>query len=201
MALNHEPIVKRCRALDINPAVLGYTNKKSSRNPGGARRKKLSEYGMQLREKQKIRFIYGILEKQLLNYYKIADRKEGMTGENLLSILETRFDNIVFRMNMAQTRREARQLVTHGHFLVNGKKANIPSMRLRVGDVITVKETSRKSPKIKELIDGLDTGIFPAWLDVDKQNATATVTALPKREDIDYLVEEHYIVEWYSKKV
>ena len=201
MALNHEPIVKRCRALDINPAVLGYANKKSSRNPGGNRRKKLSEYGMQLREKQKIRFIYGILEKQLLNYYKIADRKEGMTGENLLSILETRFDNVIFRMNMAQTRREARQLVTHGHFLVNGKKANIPSMRLRVGDVITVKETSRKSPKIKELMDGLDVAIFPAWLDVDKQNATATVTALPKREDIDYLVEEHYIVEWYSKKV
>lgn len=201
MALNHEPIVKRCRALDINPAVLGYTNKKSSRNPGGNRRKKLSEYGMQLREKQKIRFIYGILEKQLLNYYKIADRKEGMTGENLLTILETRFDNVIFRMNMAQTRREARQLVTHGHFLVNGKKANIPSMRLRVGDVISVKETSRKSPKIKELIEGLEGGIFPAWLDVDKQNATATVIALPKREDIDYLVEEHYIVEWYSKKV
>ena len=200
MALNHEPIVKRCRALDINPAVLGYTNKKSFRNPGGARRKKLSEYGMQLREKQKIRFIYGILEKQLLNYYKIADRKEGMTGENLLSILETRFDNVIFRMNMATTRKEARQLVAHGHFLVNGKKANIPSMRLRVGDVISVKETSRKSPKIKQLIDELEGGLFPAWLDVDKANATATITAYPKREDIDFLVEEHYIVEWYSKR-
>ena len=199
MALNHEPIVKRCRALDINPAVLGYANKKSSRNPGGNRRKKLSEYGMQLREKQKIRFIYGILEKQLLNYYKIADRKEGMTGENLLSILETRFDNVIFRMNMAQTRREARQLVTHGHFLVNGKKANIPSMRLRVGDVITVCETSRSSAKFDAVVASTESRIVPKWLDMNKDTLEGKVVAFADREDIDLPIEEHLIVEYYSK--
>ena len=199
MALNHEPIVKRCRALDINPAVLGYTNKKSSRNPGGARRKKLSEYGMQLREKQKIRFIYGILEKQLLNYYKIADRKEGMTGENLLTILETRFDNVIFRMNMAQTRREARQLVTHGHFTINGKKANIPSIIIKQGDVIAVAESSRESDKIKSLLELMESKVAPKWLEVDKAKASAKVVALPSREDVDFPFEEHLIVELYSK--
>ncbi|MBR5528213.1 MAG: 30S ribosomal protein S4 [Clostridia bacterium] len=199
MAVNHEPIVKRCRALDISPAVLGYTNKKSFRNPNGAKRKKLSEYGMQLREKQKVKFIYGVLEKQFRNYYKLADRKEGMTGENLISILETRLDNVVFRMNMATTRKEARQLVVHGHFLINGKKADIPSMRVRVGDVISVKETSRKSEKIKSLVENLESYQAPAWLSIDKENVTATVVALPKREDIDYPLEEHLIVELYSK--
>ncbi len=166
----------------------------------GAARKKVSEYGLQLREVQKAKRYYGIPEKQFRNYYKIADRKEGMTGENLLTLIERRFDNVVFRMGMGESRRDARQLVTHGHFLVNGKKADIPSMILRAGDVITVRETSRKSEKIKTLVENLDNRTFPAWLDVDKQNVTATVTTLPKREDIDFPFEEHYIVEWYSKK-
>ena len=166
----------------------------------GAARKKVSEYGLQLREVQKAKRYYGIPEKQFRNYYKIADRKEGMTGENLLTLIERRFDNVVFRMGMGESRRDARQLVTHGHFLVNGKKADIPSMILRTGDVITVRETSRKSEKIKTLVENLDNRTFPAWLDVDKQNVTATVTTLPKREDIDFPFEEHYIVEWYSKK-
>lgn len=166
----------------------------------GAGRKKVSEYGLQLREVQKAKRYYGIPERQFRNYFKIADSKEGMTGENLLTLIERRLDNIVFRMGMGESRRDARQLVTHGHFLVNGKKADIASMILRAGDVVTVKETSRKSDKIKTLVENLDNRTFPAWLDVDKQNVTATVAALPKREDIDFPFEEHFIVEWYSKK-
>lgn len=166
----------------------------------GAARKKVSEYGLQLREVQKAKRYYGIPERQFRNYFKIADAKEGMTGENLLTLIERRLDNVVFRMGMGESRRDARQLVTHGHFLVNGKKADIASMILRAGDVITVKETSRKSEKIKSLVENLDNRTFPAWLDVDKQNVTATITALPKREDIDFPFEEHFIVEWYSKK-
>ena len=166
----------------------------------GAARKKVSEYGLQLREVQKAKRYYGIPERQFRNYFKAADAKEGMTGENLLTLIERRLDNVVFRMGMGESRRDARQLVTHGHFLVNGKKADIASMILRAGDVISVKETSRKSDKIKALIENLDNRTFPAWLDVDKQNVTATITALPKREDIDFPFEEHFIVEWYSKK-
>ena len=166
----------------------------------GAARKKVSEYGLQLREVQEAKRYYGIPEKQFRNYFKIADAKEGMTGENLLTLIERRFDNVVFRMGMGESRRDARQLVTHGHFLVNGKKADIPSMILRAGDVITVRETSRKSEKIKTLVENLDNRTFPAWLNVDKQNVTATITTLPKREDIDFPFEEHFIVEWYSKK-
>ena len=166
----------------------------------GAARKKVSEYGLQLREVQKAKRYYGIPERQLRNYFKTADAKEGMTGENLLTLIERRLDNVVFRMGMGESRRDARQLVTHGHFLVNGKKADIASMILRAGDVVTVKDTSRKSDKIKSLIENLDNRTFPAWLDVDKQNVTATITTLPKREDIDFPFEEHFIVEWYSKK-
>lgn len=166
----------------------------------GAARKKVSEYGLQLREVQKAKRYYGIPERQFRNYFKAADAKEGMTGENLLTLIERRLDNVVFRMGMGESRRDARQLVTHGHFLVNGKKADIASMILRAGDVISVKETSRKSDKIKALIENLDNRTFPAWLDVDKQNVTATITVLPKREDIDFPFEEHFIVEWYSKK-
>lgn len=156
----------------------------------GAARKKVSEYGLQLREVQKAKRYYGIPERQFRNYFKAADAKEGMTGENLLTLIERRLDNVVFRMGMGESRRDARQLVTHGHFLVNGKKADIASMILRAGDVISVKETSRKSDKIKALIENLDNRTFPAWLDVDKQNVTATITALPKREDIDFPFEE-----------
>ena len=166
----------------------------------GAARKKVSEYGLQLREVQKAKRYYGIPERQFRNYFKIADSKEGMAGENLLTLIERRLDNVVFRMGMGESRRDARQLVTHGHFLVNGKKADIPSIILRTGDVVTVKDTSRKSEKIKTLVENLDNRTFPAWLDVDKQNVTATVSTLPKREDIDFPFEEHFIVEWYSKK-
>jgi small subunit ribosomal protein S4 len=198
MAVNHEPIVKRCRALGIDPAVLGY-EKKSNRNPGADKRKKTSDYGLQLKEKQKLKFIYGVLETQFANYYDIAAKQEGMTGENLLRLLERRLDNVIFRMGMAKTRKEARQLVRHNHFLVNGKKANIPSILVRVGDTITVAETSKDSEKFKALAEIMNSRISPKWLEVDKQNATAKVVALPQRDDIEYPVEEQLVVELYSK--
>ncbi len=209
MAKYTGPACRQCRREGVKLFAKGercFTEKcamnRRTGAPGqhGAARKKVSEYGLQLREVQKTKRYYGIPEKQFRNYYKIADRKEGMTGENMLTLIERRFDNVVFRMGMGESRRDARQLVTHGHFLVNGKKANIPSMILRAGDVITVAETSRKSEKIKTLVENLDNRTIPAWLDVDKQNVTATITTLPKREDIDFPIEEHYIVEWYSKK-
>ena len=165
----------------------------------GAANKVLKEYGMQLREKQTARRYYGVLEGQFKKYFEMADKKEGVTGENLLSILECRFDNVVYRMGMASSRKEARQLVLHAHFRLNGKKANIPSIILKVGDVISVREESRKSAKIKELLEGLSAQTAPKWLEVDKDNAVATVVALPKREDIDFPFEEQLIVELYSK--
>ena len=165
----------------------------------GAANKKTREYGTQLREKQKTKRYYGVLEKQFRNYFKEADRKEGMTGENLLKLLECRLDNVIYRMGMAESRKEARQLVLHAHFLINGKKVNIPSMLVRVGDVITVNATSKNSPKFKELIEGIDTKISPKWLEVDRENLTAKVIALPSREDIDFPFEEQLIVELYSK--
>ena len=198
MAVNHEPIVKRCRALGIDPAVLGY-EKKSNRNPGADKRKKTSDYGLQLKEKQKLKFIYGVLETQFANYYDMAAKQEGMTGENLLRLLERRLDNVIFRMGMAKTRKEARQLVRHNHFLVNGKKANIPSILVRVGDTVTVAETSKESEKFKALAEIMNSRISPKWLEVDKQNATAKVVALPQRDDIEYPVEEQLVVELYSK--
>ena len=165
----------------------------------GAASKVLKEYGMQLREKQTARRYYGVLEGQFKKYFEMADAKEGVTGENLLSILECRFDNVVYRMGMASSRKEARQLVLHAHFRLNGKKANIPSIILKVGDVISVREESRKSAKIKELLEGLSAQTAPKWLEVDKDNAVAKVVALPKREDIDFPFEEQLIVELYSK--
>lgn len=165
----------------------------------GDARKKIGEYGKQLREKQKAKRYYGIQEKQFRNYFKKADAKEGMTGENLLTLIERRLDNVVFRMGMGESRRDARQLVLHGHFLVNGKKADIPSMLLKAGDVVSVKETSRKSEKIKSLIENLDNRPVPAWMELDKENVTAKMAVLPKREDIDFPFEEHLIVELYSK--
>lgn len=201
MAVKHDPIVKKCRYFDISPAVLGYDKKKTNRNPGAQnRRKKLSEYGAQLRETQKLKFVYGVLEKPFANYYRMAAKMEGMAGENLISLLERRFDNVVFRMGMAKTRREARQLVTHGHFTVNGKNADIPSLLLKVGDVVTVKETSKKSPKIKSLMEEIDTLGVPGWLDVNAETCTATLTAAPKKEDVDFPIEEHLVVEWYSRR-
>ena len=165
----------------------------------GAARKKEGEYGMQLREKQRAKRYYGVQEKQFKSYFLKADRAEGVTGENLLSLLERRFDNAVYRMGMADSRREARQLVLHGHFLLNGKKANIPSILLRPGDTITLCEGSRKSVRIKELVERFASQTAPKWLDVDREAVRATVTALPTKEDVDFPFEEHLIVELYSK--
>ena len=165
----------------------------------GAANKVMREYGMQLREKQKARRYYGVLEGQFEHYFEMAEKQEGITGENLLSHLERRFDNVVYRMGMASSRKEARQLVLHAHFRLNGKKANIPSILLKVGDVISIREESRKNAKIKELLEGLASQTAPKWLEVDKDNAVAKVVALPKREDIDFPFEEQLIVELYSK--
>ncbi len=165
----------------------------------GAARKKSKEYELQLREKQRAKRYYGVLETQFKNYFVKADRMEGMTGENLLSLLERRLDNVVYRMGMAESRADARQLVLHGHFTLNGKKVTIPSLQVRVGDVITVKETSRASVKVKGLMEDIESRIFPKWLDVDKKNVTAKVVALPKRDDVEFPFEEHLIVELYSK--
>ena len=166
---------------------------------GAQGNKKLKEYGMQLREKQTAKRYYGVLEGQFRNYFDKADKAEGMTGENLLTILETRFDNVVYRMGMASSRREARQLVLHGHFRINGKKVNIPSLLVKAGDVITVREESKSNAKIKELMEGLLSQTAPKWLEVDKDNAKAKVVALPAREDIDFDFNEQLIVELYSK--
>ena len=165
----------------------------------GAANVKVKEYGKQLREKQKAKRYYGLQEGQFKSYFKEADRVEGVTGENLLILLERRFDNVVYRMGMAESRKEARQLVLHGHFRVNGKKATIPSILLKKGDVITVREESRSSAKIKELVEGLDSRIAPKWLLVDKEAVKATIDTLPAREDIDFPFEEQLIVELYSK--
>ena len=165
----------------------------------GAATKKLKEYGKQTREKQTARRYYGVLEKQFVNYYEEATRQQGMTGENLLKLLERRFDNVVYRMGLASSRKEARQLVLHGHFTINGKKADIPSILVKSGDVIAVAENFRKSEKCKALAEALETKISPKWLDVDKTNLVAKVVALPEREDVDFDFEEQLIVELYSK--
>lgn len=165
----------------------------------GQRRKKPSEYGIQLREKQKAKRIYGILEKQFRNYFEVAERKKGITGDNLLQLLESRLDNTVYRMGFANSRKEARQLVLHGHFNVNGKKVNISSYLISVDDVITIKEESKKSEKFKEILEATASKIAPQWLEVDKENLIGKVVALPTREDIDIPIEDHLIVELYSK--
>ena len=165
----------------------------------GTGRKRVKEYGLQLREKQKAKRYYGLLEKQFKNYFVKADKKEGQTGENLLTMIERRLDNVVYRMGMADSRREARQLVRHGHFRVNGRKVDIPSYITKKGDVITLREQSRKSPKIKMLVENISARSVPAWISMDKENIQATITALPVRTDIDFPIEEHLIVELYSK--
>ena len=200
MARNMQPIAKRCKALGISPAVMGYAKKETNRNPGGQMRKKKSEYGIQLNEKQKVKFIYGILEKQFHSYYEAAAAAPGKTGDNLLINVERRLDNVVYRLGFAMTRREARQLVNHGHFTVNGKKVDIPSYQVKGGDVVEVAESSRSSEVFKRLT-GQDAPIFllPAWLEREKNALKGTVTRLPAREDIDIPVEEHLIVELYSK--
>lgn len=197
MARNMQPVLKRCKTLGITPSVMGI-NKSSKRNPKQSR-KKQSEYGLQLNEKQKVKFIYGVLENQFRKYYVMATKRVGITGEMLLQILETRLDNVVFRMGLANTRREARQLVNHGHFLVNGKKVDIPSYLVKIGDVISLKEKSKNSERIKEIIETNASRLVPKWLDMDKNTLAGKVVALPSRDDIDYEVEEHLIVELYSK--
>ena len=200
MAKNMQPIAKRCKALGISPAVMGYAKKETNRNPGGQMRKKKSEYGIQLNEKQKVKFIYGILEKQFHAYYEAAAKAPGKTGDNLLIAVERRLDNVVYRMGFAMTRRQARQLVNHAHFTVNGKKVNIPSYLVKVGDVIEVKASSRSSVKFSKLT-GEDAPLVtvPQWLDREKNALKGTVVQMPVREDIDLPVEEHLIVELYSK--
>ncbi len=200
MAKNTQPIAKRCKALNISPAAMGYDKKTTNRKPKANVRRKQSEYATQLQEKQKVKFVYGILEKQFRSYYEKAARMPGKTGENLLVLVERRLDNVVYRLGFAMTRREARQLVNHGHFTVNGKKVNIPSYLVKVGDVIEVKESSRQSVKFKRFV-GEDAIIVnvPQWLEKEKNSLKGTVTKMPAREDIDLPIEEHLIVELYSK--
>lgn len=198
MAVNRDPILKRCRYLGISPMVLGIA-KESRKNPNANSRRKVSEYGMQLKEKQKLKFIYGVLEKQFYHYYEIATKMEGQAGNNIITCLESRLDNVVFRMGLALTRREARQLVNHGHFLVNGKRVDIPSYRVKVGDVITLRDKSKSSVKFKNNVEQTAGRLVPMWLDANKDEYTATVTRMPAIEDLDYEVEAHLIVELYSK--
>ena len=198
MAVNRDPILKRCRYLGISPTVVGI-DKKSNKNPGANSRRKVSEYGMQLKEKQKVKFIYGVLEKQFYHYYELAAKMEGQAGNNLIVLLESRLDNVVFRMGLASTRRESRQLVNHGHFLVNGKKVDIPSYRVKVGDVITLRDKSKSSTKFKENLEITKSRVVPAWLDENRDEFKATITRMPTVEDLDYEVEAHLIVELYSK--
>ena len=200
MAKNMQPIAKRCRALGLSPAVMGYSKKTSNRNPGGKKRKKKSEYSMQLTEKQKVKFVYGIMEKQFRAYYEKAEKSEGKTGAVLLTLIERRLDNVVFRLGLAATRREARQLVNHAHFTVNGKKVNIPSYLVKVGDVIEVKEKSRSTTRFKAIAEGeTASNLTPKWLEKNENLLGGKVVAAPQREDIDFPVEEHLIVELYSK--
>ncbi|MBQ4095929.1 MAG: 30S ribosomal protein S4 [Oscillospiraceae bacterium] len=198
MAVNREPILKRCKSLGISPMVMGVA-KETKRDPNANKRKKVSEYGMQLKEKQKLKFIYGVLEKQFYHYFEIAQKMEGQAGANLLTCLESRLDNIVFRMGLSMTRREARQLVVHGHFDVNGKRVDIPSYRIKVGDVISLRENSKKSVKFKEIVEATNGRLIPSWLDMDKEKLAAKVVRMPAKEDLDYEIEEHLIVELYSK--
>lgn len=198
MAKNTQPVLKRCRTLGVSPAAMGYA-KQSNRNPGGKRRSKKSEYGTQLTEKQKVKFVYGILEKQFRMYYEKAERMNGNTGEILLSLVERRLDNVVYRLGFASTRREARQLVNHGHYTVNGKSVNIPSYLVEVGDVIAVSEKSSSNNRFKKMKEDDAFVAAPKWLDRDKNTLTGKVIALPARDDIDFEIAENLIVELYSK--
>ena len=199
MAVNREPILKRCRYLGISPMVMGVAKETSFRNPDANKRKKVSEYGVQLKEKQKLKFIYGMLEKQFRHYFELAEKMEGQAGENLITLLESRLDNVVFRMGLASTRRESRQLVSHGHFNVNGKRVDIPSYRVKPGDVISLRENSKKSEKFKQVIELTNGRLVPTWIDMNKDESTGKITRLPVKSDLDYEIEEHLIVELYSK--
>ena len=197
MAVNRVPVLKRCRSLGMDPIYLGI-DKKSNRQSKRAN-KKISEYGLQLREKQKAKFIYGVLEKPFRNYYEKADRMKGMTGTNLMTILESRLDNVVFRLGLARTRKEARQIVDHKHVLVNGKCVNIPSYLVKAGDTIEIKENAKSSQRYKDILEVTAGRLVPEWLDVDQENLKGEVKELPTREMIDVPVDEMLIVELYSK--
>ena len=197
MAVNKVPVLKRCRSLGLEPGFLGY-DKKSKRNTNRAN-KKVSEYGLQLREKQKAKFIYGVLEKPFRNYYEKADRMKGLTGPNLMTMLETRLDNVVFRLGFARTRREARQVVDHKFVTVNGNVVNIPSYLVKAGDVIEIKEAKKNTQRMKDIVEVAGGRIVPEWLDCDTDALKGTVKSLPTREQIDVPVDEMLIVELYSK--
>ena len=197
MAVNRTPVLKRCRSLELDPVYLGI-DKKSRRKAKNAGRK-VSEYGMQLREKQKAKFIYGVLEKPFRNYYKKAERQKGMTGENLMIMLELRLDNVLFRLGFARTRKEARQIVDHKFVLVNGKQVNVPSYLVKAGDVIEIKESKKGLQRMKDIVEVAGGRLVPEWLDVDAEKLQGTVKELPTREQIDVPVDEMLIVELYSK--
>ena len=197
MAVNRVPVLKRCRSLGMDPVYLGI-DKKSNRQLKRSNRK-MSEYGLQLREKQKAKFIYGVLEKPFRNYFEKAQRMNGMTGDNLMILLESRLDNVVFRMGFARTRREARQIVDHKHVLVNGKQVNIPSYLVKAGDTVEIKEAKKSSPRYTEIVEVTGGRMVPDWLEVDQENLKGTVKELPAREAIDVPVDEMLIVELYSK--
>ena len=197
MAVNRVPVLKRCRSLDLDPVFLGYDKKSKRKSPRAG--KKMSVYGLQLREKQKAKFIYGVLEKPFRNYYEKADRMKGMTGENLMVLLERRLDNVIFRMGFARTRKEARQVVGHKHVLVNGKRVNIPSYLISVGDVIEIREKSKSLQRYKDIAEVTNGRLVPEWMDVDQENFKGTIKELPSREVIDVPVNEMLIVELYSK--
>lgn len=197
MAVNRVPVLKRCRSLGMDPVYLGI-DKKSRRQLKRSNRK-MSEYGLQLREKQKAKFIYGVLEKPFRNYFKKAQRMSGMTGSNLMIMLESRLDNVVFRMGLARTRREARQIVDHKHVLVNGKQVNIPSYLVKAGDVIEIKEKCKGSQRYKDILEVTGGRLVPGWIEADHENLKATVKELPARDEIDVPVDEMLIVELYSK--
>ena len=197
MAVNRVPVLKRCRALGLEPSYLGY-DKKSNRTSARAG-KKVSEYGLQLREKQKAKFIYGVLEKPFRNYYEKADRMKGMTGENLMTILETRLDNVVFRLGFARTRKEARQMVTHGHICVNGRRVDIPSFRVRPGELVSVAPKAKELLVVKSALVSNERVQVPAWLEIDIEKLQGSVLSLPTRDQIDLDINEQLIVELYSK--
>ena len=198
MAVNREPILKRCKSLGISPAVMGIA-KETKRDPNANKRKKVSEYGMQLKEKQKLKFIYGVLEKQFRHLFELAEKMEGQAGANLITLLESRLDNVVYRMGLSMTRREARQIVDHKHVLVNGKCVNIPSYLCKAGDTIEIREKSKGSERYKGILEITGGRLVPEWIDVDQENLKGVVKELPTREQIDVPVNETLIVELYSK--
>ena len=200
MAKNSQPIAKRCKTLNVSPTAMGYAQKNTNRNPKGGLRRKQSEYALQLNEKQKVKFVYGILEKQFSSYYEKASKMPGKAGDNLLILCERRLDNVVYHLGFAQTRRQARQLVNHAHFTVDGKKCNIPSYQVKPGQVIAVKPSSRSSV-LCEKLTGADAPFVtvPEWLQLDRNELKGTVLRMPVREDVDFPVEEHLIIELYSK--